>query len=171
VTLFDQWHLTVFDNISRAESTHTEAVRALLDRYGIDDPAAGAAVGEFTDPTIEQLYGDLIAQGSESLVLALEVGAFIEEMDILDLQARATDVAEIDAVYDNLERGSRNHLRAFVKNLERRGVTYTPSLMSIDRFEQIISTPTERGQGNRASVRDYSGRRGGGGFRGGRADS
>lgn len=171
VALYSRWQLPVFDNISQAETTHTDAVKTLLDRYGIDDPAAGNAEGEFTDAAIQELYDDLVTRGSESVVAALEVGALIEEMDILDLQARASDVAEIDRVYENLERGSRNHLRAFVKNLQQRGESYVPSLMSIDQFEDITSAPTERGNGKHASAAGRSDGHGGQGFRGGRSDS
>jgi hypothetical protein len=40
VTLYTQWGLPVFQNISRSEQTHTDAIKDLLDRYGLPDPAA-----------------------------------------------------------------------------------------------------------------------------------
>ncbi|NNL98867.1 MAG: DUF2202 domain-containing protein [Acidimicrobiia bacterium] len=148
VTLYDQWELAIFDNISQSETTHTNAVADLLESYGIDDPAAGNGVGEFTDPELQYAYDELVSRGAESLVAALEVGAYIEEMDILDLRERESTTPAIDNLYDQLERGSRNHLRAFVKNLERQGVDYEPQLMEVDDFEAIISTPTEQGNGD-----------------------
>lgn len=138
--------LPIFANIAAAEQTHLDAVGALLDRYGIDDPAAGKAAGEFTDPTFTKLYDDLVAQGRASLTDALTVGATIEELDISDLQARATDTPDIALVYANLEKGSRNHLRAFATQLERRGVTYTPIYLSQGAYDAIVSTDIEQGR-------------------------
>jgi hypothetical protein len=65
VALYDLWQLKPFSNISAAEQTHSDAVKALLDRYGLDDPAADRAAGEFTDPTLQSLYDSLVEQGSE----------------------------------------------------------------------------------------------------------
>jgi hypothetical protein len=129
VVLGDLWGVRIFENIAASEATHIDAVSGLLDRYGIDDPAAGNEPGTFADLRLQGLYDRLIADGSRSLDDALRVGALIEELDISDLQARsaATEIPEIIAVYANLERGSRNHLRAFTSQLESRGETYEPT--------------------------------------------
>jgi hypothetical protein len=148
VTLGEQWDVRVFDNISSAEQTHADAVGVLLDRYALADPSAGRAVGEFTDPDIATLYTSLVAQGSRSLVDALTVGATIEDLDIADLQALATDAPDITLVYANLERGSRNHLRAFTKQLGAHDTTYAPTYISQADYDEIVSTDTERGSGS-----------------------
>lgn len=147
VALGDEWGLRIFDNIAASETTHIEAVVGLLDAYGVDDPAQGNEPGTFTNPAIQELYDELVADGSASLEAALAVGALIEELDISDLRARsaATDVAEITTVYANLERGSRNHLRAFTSQLESRGVVYEPTQLDQDAFDAIVSSATERG--------------------------
>ncbi len=121
VTLYAQWGLPVFQNIANSETAHTEAIKVLLDRYGIADPAAGNGVGEFTNPDLQALYDQLIAQGRVSLTEALKVGVAIEELDIKDLQTQIaqTSSADIQLVYNNLMRGSENHLRAFTSNLQR----------------------------------------------------
>ncbi len=93
VALGETWGIRVFENIAAAETTHGEAIKTLLDRHGIADPAAGQPVGAFTDPELQALYGDLVARGRTSLVDALTVGALIEELDISDLRDRATDYA------------------------------------------------------------------------------
>ena len=69
------------------------------------------------------------------------MGAAIEEIDILDLQERMaqTDREDILLVYSNLKRGSENHLRAFVNNLERRGIEYSPEHLSQEEYDEIIS--------------------------------
>jgi len=150
VVLGELWNLRIFDNISSAETAHIEAVSGLLDLYGLDDPAAGNDTGTFTDPALQRLYDQLVEDGSRSLEAALEVGALIEELDIVDLVARsaATDTPEISAVYANLERGSRNHLRAFVSQLDSRGITYTPTQLDPVTFEAIVSSDMERGSGS-----------------------
>jgi hypothetical protein len=69
------------------------------------------------------LYDQLVAGGSVSLVEALKVGAAIEEIDIIDLQAALAlvDNRDIRLVYENLLSGSRNHLQAFVRALQQQG--------------------------------------------------
>ena len=115
VALADETGLRVFDRIAVSEARHTDAVRALLDARGIDDPTAGAAAGEFTDPAFDELYADLVAEGSASTDAALQVGVQIEQLDIADLEAAIaeTDQADIDAVYGNLLTASGHHLTAF----------------------------------------------------------
>jgi hypothetical protein len=45
------WGMRVFTNISASEATHTEAVRQLLQRYQVADPAANLGAGLFTNAT------------------------------------------------------------------------------------------------------------------------
>ena len=148
VALAAQWDLPIFSNISASEMTHTDAVKTLLDRYNLDDPAAGNDVGVFADPTLQKLYTDLVAQGSQSLSDALIVGATIEDLDIVDLQTRIdqTDRPDIQLVYENLMKGSRNHLRAFTSTLSRQtGETYTPQYLDQAAYDAIINAEMERG--------------------------
>jgi hypothetical protein len=146
--LGETWGLRIFENIAASESTHIEAVSTLLDRYGIDDPAQRNESATFTNPAIQALYDQLVADGSVSLEAALGAGALIEELDISDLQARsaATEVTEITTVYATLERGSRNHLRAFASQLDSRGVTYEPTHLDPATFDAIVSSAMERGR-------------------------
>lgn len=145
--LYDVWGLPIFDNIAGAEQTHTDSVQTLLNRYDIQDPALDQRAGVFTNPDLQALYDDLVARGSESSTEALLVGALIEDLDIADLQARASDDPAVALVFSNLEMGSRNHLRAFVRQLDANGATYTPSYISQADFDAIVASPTERGNG------------------------
>jgi hypothetical protein len=150
LTLSGQWGMNIFQNIAGSEATHSEAVLTLINRYGLEDPAAGNGVGVFTDPDLQALYDQLVADGGQSLASALRVGAAIEEIDILDLEKRLaqTDQPDITLVYQNLMAGSRNHLRAFVSVLgQQTGETYQPQYLSQAAFDDIIGTPTERGRG------------------------
>jgi len=148
VVLYDIWGQRVFDNISSSEQTHTEAVLALINRYSLSDPAAGNGIGIFTNATLQSLNDTLVAGGSSSLIDALMVGAAIEEIDMIDINRYIDQLENNDdivLVYENLLKGSRNHLRAFVSNLEKQGVTYQPQYMDADEYQQIIDSPVERG--------------------------
>ena len=136
----------VFGNIAKSEATHTEAVRQLLLRYNLTDPAANLGAGLFFNADLQALYVNLLSQGSPSLVTALQVGAAIEELDILDIQTALVgiDNQDIRTVYGSLLKGSRNHLRSFVKTLAQQGVTYVPQRLSPEQFSAIVNTPIER---------------------------
>ena len=159
ITLYDIWGLQLFNNIANSELSHTNAVKNLLDIYGIDDPATGAAVGVFTNPTLQSLYDDLVAAGSKSLADALKVGAAIEEIDILDLQQNLTGMTNtnIRQVYENLLMGSKNHLRAFTSTLTRQtGETYAPQYLSEAVYNAIVSESVQ----NNAPMQGNGGGRG-----------
>jgi len=135
----EMWNLRVFDNIIRAERTHEAAVKALLARYSLSDPAKGQ--GEFSNETLQGLYYDLVSRGNSSIEDALRVGAAVEEIDILDLNESMSRTGREDIllVYANLRQGSENHLRAFVNNLERHGSEYSPQYLSWEAYDYIMN--------------------------------
>lgn len=145
--LYPLWNATLFANISSSEQEHFEAIGGLLDRYRMDDPAQQDLPGVFQNPELQALYDQLIAQGSGTELAALQVGALIEETDMVDIvEAIAeTDEADIIEVYENLLRGSRNHLRAFVDAIEAQGVPYTAQVLPQDEVDAIVDSPMERG--------------------------
>ena len=146
LTLYRKWRLPIFRNIARAEQRHMDMVGVLIKKYGLKDPVIDR-VGVFTNKHIQELYNKLVAEGEKSLIDALKVGALIEELDITDLKKAManTDNRDIRIVYANLMKGSRNHLRAFVRLLRRFGYDYTPKYLPKEEFEKIVSTPIERG--------------------------
>lgn len=147
IGLYRQWLVPVFNNIANSELTHTQAVRTLLDRYALPDPAATTGEGVFLNTTLQSLYNSLLAQGSTSLTEALKVGAAIEEIDILDLVSAMTSIDNEDIllVYASLMKGSRNHLRSFVSQLQRQGVNYVPQYLSQADYDAIVNSPIETG--------------------------
>lgn len=147
-TLGKVWGLNIFTNISTAEQSHTDSVKTLIDRYGLIDPITDETIGVFQNETFSKLYQELVKQGSISLVEALKVGALIEELDIKDLQERTTTTPDINLVFQNLERGSRNHLRAFTRQLSQQGETYVPIYISQSEFDEITTSEIERGMSN-----------------------
>ena len=117
-----------------------DAILDLLDYYNLEDPAAGLAVGEFANPDLQTLYDQLTLQGSADLNAALSVGATIEDLDINDLAVALTNTSRqnITTVYESLQCGSRNHLRAFTSQLESRGGSYSPQYISPTLYDEII---------------------------------
>ena len=119
--LYVKWKMPIFSNIASAEQKHTDAIKILLDRYGIPDPVAGNGPGKFTNPTLQVLYNDLVAKGSISKVEALNVGVIIEVVDINDLDVAIATARhnDIKTVYGNLRQASYNHLDAFESQLAK----------------------------------------------------
>ena len=144
---YEEWGFRTFDNIASSEQTHMEAIETLIDRYNLEDPAEGKGIGEFTNQALQELYDQLVEEGSQSLENALKAGAAVEEIDIIDLQQyiSQTDKRDIKCVYENLLKGSSSHLRAFVSAIERHGWTYQPQYLSLEAFDEIINTPPGRG--------------------------
>ncbi|MFW2332387.1 DUF2202 domain-containing protein [Ilumatobacter sp.] len=137
--LGERWDLRIFANIAASERRHVDSIVALLDRFGIDDPMADRPSGTFTIPAMQQRYDDLVAEGHESLEDALAVGVLIEEVDIVDLRSRSSDVDDIRRVYARLEQGSHRHLRAFVRQLQVRGVEVEPTRLDPGTFAEIVT--------------------------------
>lgn len=144
--LYQTWGRRPFINISKAESTHLNAVIRLLSYNGSSDTIIAQA-GTFIDSKIQTLYNELVIKGKSSLINAYTVGALIEEFDILDLQESISKTTNenLILVFDNLMRGSRNHLRAYNRQLKLLKVTYTPVYISQKEFDEITNTPVETG--------------------------
>jgi hypothetical protein len=140
--------LPSFANIAPSEATHTAAVKTLLDRYQLADPLSGLPLGSFQAPLFQTLYTQLTTASEASQVEALKVGVQIEELDISDIAARqaSVDNTDIALVYDNLLRGSRNHLRAYMRVLVQQGGSYTPQYISQAAFDAIVNSPMEPGR-------------------------
>ena len=159
-TLYAKTGLVNFKNIAASERRHQAAVQNLLYRYGITDPTASKGVGEFTQLAFTALYQNLIKQGAQSNADALKVGLKIEDLDIddLDKERSRTQRTDIQQVYANLTRGSRNHLRSFDRTLRQMGQTYTPEFISQAQYNAIASSPQEKGNQTHAGKGQGQGR-------------
>jgi len=164
-SLYEKWGTNIFSNISNAEINHMNAVIYLLQDYG-NEYTEVKDKGVFASPDFQELFDQLVAKGSESVEAALQTGALIEEMDIKDLDDHLEVVKNenIILVFENLQKGSRNHLRAFSSQLENIGITYTPVYISQEEYDQIVSTPMETGSGSCINNQNKKGKQ----YRGGR---
>ncbi len=111
--MYATWQLPLFQTIAVSEQNHMDRIAGLLTRYGLTAPAQ--TPGVFANAELQDLYNQLVAQGSTSIVAAKQVGVAIEQKDIQDLQTRLDETThrDIQMVYSNLLAGSNNHLWAF----------------------------------------------------------
>ena len=154
---FSVYELPVFERIAASEDRHAEAVLALLNHFGIADPALTDA-GVFSNPTLQTLYEQLVLQGS-TVEAALATGAYIEELDIADLMKLLdeTDNADLELVYGNLLKGSENLLRAFVNTLSGLGEEYQNQILTDEKFAEIMAASN----GNKGAGKMGQGRKNG----------
>lgn len=149
-SIFRKWNILPFSNIRQSEQYHMDRVKSLVDRYNLKDPVTGNndQPGKFTNSKLQQFYNELIAAGSGSLTGALKAGARIEETDIADLQERIKETSQQDIidVYTYLKMASENHLRAFYRLLNNRGIQYSPVVLRKDEFEKIIRSNNRGGK-------------------------
>lgn len=168
----------VFTNIGDgSEQTHTDAVRDMLESYGLEDPNPDAnvlpdSIGVFVHKSddgyggeygsyFQEKFDALVEWGSADLLSALYVGAFIEELDMLDIiecpkvirdnednigeddacGLNYTDEKALKTLYTHLVEGSENHLRAFVDNIEQlmpEEYEYQAQVLEQDQVDAIL---------------------------------
>lgn len=137
--LDDLWSINQFANIKNSEQKHMDAVEVLLQEYNIAYTILPA--GEYENTELQELYNSFVDQGKSSLSDALQIGATIEDLDIVDLEnnIKVSENQSIINVFQQLLCGSRNHLRAFVMAIESNQEIYIPQFLNIDDFEEIIN--------------------------------
>ena len=147
LTLYEKWNFSVFTNIAESEQSHMDAMLKLLKKYKLPDPVGSNGIGVFSDQTLQSLYNTLIAKGQVSGLEALKVGGLIEEKDMIDIKAaiERSQQDAIDAVYESLICGSRNHLRSFATNIQAlTSQPYVAQLLDPAEVSQILNSPMER---------------------------
>jgi hypothetical protein len=153
----------VFANIVLSEANHTGTIADKLDQYHIDDPSTTDEVGEFTGEEygwyFTEKYNLLVNMGNEGLLEALYVGALIEELDMYDIVAcpkvivstdngidegecgmEYTDEKSLVTTYSSLLEGSKDHLRAYVGNIEAiigKG-NYAAQYLSQEEVDEVL---------------------------------
>lgn len=147
ITLHHKWGVNIFSNIASSEQTHSEAVLELIKKFGLTDPVGTKGVGIFADTTLQKIYNQLVNQGNVSALEAFKVGATIEDLDIFDLNnwSPKVDNQDVKFVYQNLTKGSRNHLRSFYSKVAGAGGSYSAQYISQEQFDSIINSPKETG--------------------------
>lgn len=151
LTMAEKYDLRIFSNISKAEEKHMNSVKCLINKYGLEGPDVEGAKGSFTNQKLQTLYNDLVMRGNTELTEALKVGATIEDLDINDLtlllEDEEIDNKDLSAVFESLRKGSRNHMRAFTRTLNRYDEQYEVSYISEEMYDDIVKGGQERGNG------------------------
>ena len=152
LSLGEKWALMPFQNIPASEQKHFDSMKQLIQSYLKQNPVVNETIGKFNNPELQALYNQLLTQGLKSPQAALQVGALVEETDIADLQKALADTQNPQSrqVYDELMRGSRNHLRSFVKQLTAQGIEYKAQVLPEAEVQAILNSPQERGNGQGA---------------------
>lgn len=144
IFLNNQWALNQFANIKNSEQMHMDAVENLLIQYNVEYTILPE--GQFENQTLQNFYNQFIVDGAVSQSNALQIGATIEDLDIVDLvdYINATSNTALINVFESLQCGSRNHLRSFVFGIENAGNTYTPQFLSQEDYDAIIAGSHEQ---------------------------
>ena len=150
--LYSIYQSRVFSNIASAEQKHMDAVDYLIKTNNLSD-LSPAEAGQFTYAELTELYNQLIEKGTLSLTDALEVGVLIEETDIADLEEHVavSEDATLLSIYNNLLRGSYNHLRAFNNNLSSGASIEQPTLNQQGNGTGICLQSNTGGNGNQVT--------------------
>jgi hypothetical protein len=74
------------------------------------------------------------------LCFKLQTLGCLPQSDIKDLQEASAEHADIERVYEALERGSRNHLRAFDARIEAAGETYEAQFLDQLDYDAIADS-------------------------------
>ncbi|MBP94089.1 MAG: hypothetical protein CMC55_08240 [Flavobacteriaceae bacterium] len=141
--LNDLWSINQFANIKNSEQSHMNAIENQLIKNNIYYTILPD--GEFANQELQDLYNQFFIDGAISPANAFQIGATIEDLDIVDLQdyINATSNTTLLTIFGKLQCGSRNHLRSFVSGIENIGATYTPQFLSQDAYNVIISSNQE----------------------------
>ena len=150
LTLYEFFEANIFNNIASAEQKHMDSMKDLLTRFALKDPVLDDSIGAFTNPVFSEYYESKTGK-VRTIKDAILTGILIEETDIMDIQKNIvlTDNPDIQNIYENLLRGSRNHLRAFVSKLEAMGVVYEALVLNQATADAIVNSPVERGSSKR----------------------
>ncbi|WP_431134579.1 DUF2202 domain-containing protein [Psychroserpens mesophilus] len=142
--LNDLWSLNQFANIKNSEQNHMNKIESLLIQNSIDYTIL--PMGEFINQDLQNFYNQFVIDGAVSQYNALQIGATIEDLDIVDLQEYINDTTNtvIQSVFESLQCGSRNHLRSFVSGIENGGNTYTPQFLTQEAYDSIIAGSSEQ---------------------------
>lgn len=135
-----KWDLRIFDKIAESEQRHTDAVRLVIEKYGIIDPAKATLPAVFADKKLQELYAVLLSKGETSSLEALKVGALTEEKDIFDINEAVKETSKPDLLelYAYLKDGSSTHLRGFMAQIWAAGGDYAPQFISAAEFDKAM---------------------------------
>lgn len=141
--LNEKWSIEQFSKIKDSEQKHMDAIGKVLREYDIE--YSTLAKGKFSYKKLQDHYDQFLIDGKISTEHAYQIGATIEDLDIVDLlnfESQATN-DDVKNVFNKLRCGSRNHIRKFTSDIE-----YTPQFLTVDEYNTITSGENEQCGGN-----------------------
>lgn len=138
------WSMNQFDNIKNSEQTHMNSIKTILDQNNIDYTILPE--GQFDNENLQNLYNQFVIDGQVSSSNALQIGATIEDLDIVDLEDYINESTNqvLISTYQSLQCGSRNHLRSFVSAINNNESIYIPQFLTIEEYENILNGSHEQ---------------------------
>lgn len=105
----------IFYNIKSSEDRHMSQVETLLKLKNLPIPNYRNQIGVFQTVKYQDLFLSLVKKGNSSFHDAVEVGIYIEVVDIKDLDVLIKNAeSELERnILNSLRAGSENHLNAF----------------------------------------------------------
>lgn len=157
--------LGVFAELEAGKESSRCAVEKLLRQYRVSIPRVNENVGVFSWGIYGRYFTEKFLvvsnQGSMNPLSALYAGAFLEELNILDIEQCPKVIVDIDngikdaascgmqytdnpairAAYDELLAESRRHLRILVNNIEQRTGpgSYRAQLLKPDELASVLA--------------------------------
>jgi len=144
IFLADKWDIQQFANIKDSEQKHMDAIASVLDEYKIQYTIL--EIGKFDETKLQGLYDQFLIDGIISSEHALQIGATIEDLDIMDLvnYENAATNQDVKDVFSTLRCGSRNHIRKFTESIVNDGDNYTPQFISLADYTSITNSSNEK---------------------------
>ena len=138
------WSLPEFTSNAFNGQIHTDTLLLLIERYGLQDPAAAKSEGQFSTDRWQGLYTEFTKAGSESELSALQAGLRLEELGVQHLQTMLAQTGKDDLrlVYAAILRGAALNLRDLAVAFRRMtGETYDPQHINASELREILRTP------------------------------
>jgi len=111
----DTYGTPAFVQITKDETLRLAQARALMKRYAIADPTAGRAVGDFATASTQQLYNQLLTEGTASVDAADAAVVTLDARNSTDLKAATVGLTAPDVLqmYNDLLAATRRRLVMF----------------------------------------------------------
>lgn len=115
--LYEKTNREIFKNMAASEYYHLTLTRKYLKDNNYTDPTEGDVIGYFKNPDLAELYRDAVVLGMNSSDPETEVGVYLENVDIreIDIALAMKLPAELVKNIDILREGSVEHKKSFIE--------------------------------------------------------
>lgn len=142
---YNNWQLEVFNSVKERDAKHVWCMDKVIMKYGFNN-SSSVSVDLFNDKKVQAFYDEMSVKGSISDLSALEAAAYVKERSISELREKIQTQSDpyIVKIIFLMEKASQNQFRALVNSIKLSGAEYTPSYLTDDEYNNIISPVTAR---------------------------